>query len=85
MVVAIVSWPGLARPPTTLIPSAPPVVDGRLKAGHDTMGRPARYFSAYGDTLGLMMKRRPCSARRFILIPVGRVPAMTVKQQPPGL
>src|SRR4051794_23245643 len=47
-VVATVSWPGLAGPSTTLPPSAPPVVDGRHKAGHDTMGTPARYFNAHG-------------------------------------
>src|SRR3954470_11399032 len=47
-VVPIVSWPGLARPPTTLPPPAPPVVDGRPKAGHDTRGEPARYSNACG-------------------------------------
>src|SRR5690242_13491914 len=29
------SWPGLTRPSTSLPVSAPPVVDGRHKAGHD--------------------------------------------------
>src|SRR3954451_327097 len=37
-VVPTVSWPGLARPPTTSPSPAPPVVDGRHHAGHDTMG-----------------------------------------------
>src|SRR4051794_11604917 len=56
-VVPTVSWPGLARPPTPLPPPAPPVVGGRHKAGHDTMGdtsplfytmgTPPRYFDAY--------------------------------------
>src|SRR3954447_13599296 len=46
MVVAIVSWPGLARSSTTLPPPAPPVVNGRHKAGHDTMGTPACYSDA---------------------------------------
>src|SRR4051812_837573 len=53
-VVAILAWPGLARPSTTLSPSAPPVVDGRHKAGHDTeqMGPPARYFNAHAARAG---------------------------------
>src|SRR3954454_6321526 len=51
-VVATVSWPGLARPPTTLPPPAPPVVDGRDKAGHDTKGAPAPYFNAHAVWAG---------------------------------
>src|SRR3954452_24037907 len=43
MAVVIVSWPGLARPSTTLPPPALPVADGRHKAGHDT-GRPVPLF-----------------------------------------
>src|SRR3954453_6061083 len=50
--VAIVSWPGLARPSTTLPPSALPVVDGRHQAGHDTMGPPTRYFNANAGPAG---------------------------------
>src|SRR5690242_16094851 len=34
-VVPTVSWPGLARPSTSLPVLAPQVVDGRHKAGHD--------------------------------------------------
>jgi hypothetical protein len=37
-----VSWPGLSRPSTTLAVSAPQVVDGRTKSGHDTGRRPCR-------------------------------------------
>ena len=37
-IFATVSWPGLARPPTTLAGSAPQVVGGLAKAGHDTGG-----------------------------------------------
>jgi hypothetical protein len=36
-----VSWPALRRPSTTLPRSAPPVVDGRAKHGHDTVGTAA--------------------------------------------
>src|SRR4051812_3650899 len=46
-VVAVASWPDLAQPSTTLPFPASPVVDGRHKAGHDTVGTPARYFNAY--------------------------------------
>jgi hypothetical protein len=31
-----VSWPGLARPPTTLLLAARKDVGGRIKPGHDT-------------------------------------------------
>src|SRR4051812_44752073 len=51
-VVAIVSWPGLARPSTTLSPPAPPVVDGRHKPAHDTRGTPSRYLNAYAACAG---------------------------------
>jgi hypothetical protein len=36
-----VSWPGLARPSTTLSKHTPQVVDGRTKSGHDTFKRSA--------------------------------------------
>src|SRR5438309_9377228 len=36
--VTLVSWPALCRPSTSLPRSAPPVVDGRAKPGHDTIG-----------------------------------------------
>src|SRR3954470_22153878 len=50
--VASVSRPAFAEPSTTLPPPAPPVVDGRHKAGHDTRGTPARYFNAFGACSG---------------------------------
>src|SRR3954454_4241900 len=51
-VVATVSWPGLARPPTTLPPPAPPVVDGRHMAGHDTRGTSVHELNAHADNPG---------------------------------
>src|SRR3954451_23601623 len=50
-----VSWPASCRPSTTLQRSAPPVVDGRAKLGHDTLQTIAPYtpyVSAYADTPG---------------------------------
>src|SRR5689334_210894 len=55
MVLSLVSWPGLARPPTTSPVSARQVVDGRHMAGHDTVGAvapQARYFNAYAGLSG---------------------------------
>src|SRR4051794_14693290 len=43
---------GLARPFTTLPPSAPPVVDGRHKAGHDTTGTQKRHQPVILTPLG---------------------------------
>src|SRR4051794_2791757 len=60
--VTPVSWPGLARPSTSLPTSAPPVVDGRAKPGHDTVGTtvlPALYFSANGFNVDGAQARHP--------------------------
>src|SRR3954464_1964715 len=43
---------GLPPPSTTLPPPAPPVVDGRHKAGHDTMGTPSHDLNAYAAQAG---------------------------------
>src|SRR4051794_10389306 len=77
MVVAIVSWPGLARSSTTLPPPVPPVVDGRHKAGHDTMGTPSCCFDAHAGM------SRPSALRRPVGGWAGTLPAMTVRE-PPG-
>src|SRR5689334_17157730 len=48
-VVPTVSWPGLAQPSTSLPVSAPQVVDGRHKVGHDAgMSGPAKLAPMWG-------------------------------------
>src|SRR3954454_21528059 len=43
--VAPVSWPGCGRPSAPFSVSAPPVVVGRAKPGHDTGEQPRPYFA----------------------------------------
>src|SRR4051794_29060937 len=73
-VVAIVSWPGLARPPTTLPPSAPPVVDGRhrpamTQGGHKPVISTHMRYKAGQDT-----EQMGPPARYFT--PMGRRPGI---------
>src|SRR4051794_38774724 len=72
--VATVSRPGLARPSTTLPPPAPPVVDGRHKAGHDTRGTPSHDLIAYAAQAG---HPRPCLIQHRQSWMAGTRPAMT--------
>src|SRR5690349_23601630 len=82
-VVPTVLWPGLARPPTILPVSAPQVVDGRHKAGHDTVGTAtpqAAILTPMGPSPGMTtgQRLRVSTYPRFVVAPMRTSRAMTV-------
>src|SRR4051812_38199810 len=90
--IALASWPGLARPSTTGGAECGKVVDGRHKAGHDTVGTtvpPARYLNAYaGQAAGQSDKDNglsvgesaPVNAAASIMWTINHAPCVDVRR-----